>query len=1312
MQAAATCEAQATKAPVIISSGNKVKDEVDFEIAGQGGLSFSRRYNKSLSTNSQLFGLGWSTAFDAKLVFGYSGSTLNSVTLYRPDGSRQLYTWNTSPPRWDDTKPESIAWLENLGSNGWLWHNEQRGTETYNTSGQLTSIKDEFGIGWTQAYNGSNKLATATSTGGRQISFGWTGSRVTSVTAPNGAAYTYAYTGNQVLSRVTFPTGGRRDYLYEGSPERLIGIQVDGVRHTAYTYDGSGKVASSGLVHTGSVSNAEKLSFTYDASSTTVTNMLGASTRYIYADVMGNRKIQRVERSGVTNCPNTAAQTFYDGNGYVDYTLDWRGIKTDYSYNAKGQLLDITTGLNDARPQDRQKTIYDWDSPGNRITGVRTYGGAYLSSVNEIVNVYYGSGGAIGRLQSQTIYNRSAQGVPNESRATSWQYTFHANGLIQTVTEDGPVPGTTDAIVSTYSSAGDLLSVRNGLNHTVSYGGHNGLGIPTTITDANNHLFNQDLDSLGRVYRVRDTVNGSERSTTKLFNTFNLPTKITFADGTSNTYSYDAAARLTGVRQDTPDYPQDGASSTYDGITYGYNALSKVTGVSKYRTKVQMKTDANGFIIKPVQYEYITQTHYTHTYEYDSIGRLTGDKGPDGQNVQTRYDANGNVATVTDALNRVTSYGYDSQDRRISETDPSNAVTQIAYDEGGWVKTVTDPRNLVTTTVQDGFGQTRQRSSPDTGSTSYAYSAAGLLQQITQNDGTAAYFGYDGLGRLTTRNTSEEQVIWAYDNCTLGTGKLCSVFDSNGGVSYAYNAAGLLQSMSSQTSGATVNFSWAYDHLDRPTRMTYPGNVLVDYGYDMERRPKSAVVTINGVAQTLVSTTVYQPFGNIMDRGYGNGASEGRAYSTSGRLTGKAVSHNLQSWGFGYNAADEITQLNRTQFGPSYGQTYDPAGRLKTANASGDSNTWAFDGVGNRESHLVNGGYNDYLPASSSNQITGMTTPGYPIEYMHDGRGNRAQTHHHGNFIDSFSYDSINRLTLLNHYNGSVSALTYYTYNGLNQRVRKQGPDGDFRFAYSPGGQLLTETANGSAAIRSYYLWMGGEPIGLVKDGQLYNVHTDQLGRPELLVNQSRQPVWKANNRPFDRTVTLDNIGNYNLGFPGQYFDKEGGYWQNWNRVYDAVSGRYLQSDPIGLAGGINTYAYVGGNPVSFVDPMGLDSYTVGGYLGVGGEVTLGFDNGQNFMTFRIGFGIGGGASYDPQGKVPKPSEGTNTQCPDGITTSLTLAGGLSMGNLGATAEAGIGRNQATGATGFVGGLGGNGNIGTRAQISFGPQITLTATPR
>jgi RHS repeat-associated protein len=112
---------------------------------------------------------------------------------------------------------------------------------------------------------------------------------------------------------------------------------------------------------------------------------------------------------------------------------------------------------------------------------------------------------------------------------------------------------------------------------------------------------------------------------------------------------------------------------------------------------------------------------------------------------------------------------------------------------------------------------------------------------------------------------------------------------------------------------------------------------------------------------------------------------------------------------------------------------------------------------------------------------------------------------------------------------------------------------------------------------------------------QMYYIHSDHLNTPRRIYDQAGQEVWRWDNtEPFGDSLPNENpsgLGTFtcNLRLPGQYFDKETNLHYNMARDYDPAIGRYIQSDPIGLDGGINTYTYVKNSPLSFIDPRGLD---------------------------------------------------------------------------------------------------------------------------
>ncbi len=169
--------------------------------------------------------------------------------------------------------------------------------------------------------------------------------------------------------------------------------------------------------------------------------------------------------------------------------------------------------------------------------------------------------------------------------------------------------------------------------------------------------------------------------------------------------------------------------------------------------------------------------------------------------------------------------------------------------------------------------------------------------------------------------------------------------------------------------------------------------------------------------------------------------------------------------------------------------------------------------------------------------------------------------------------------------------------------------------ADAPGGgvasRALLAESNASGGAGEEYIWLPPQPdvgeaariLAIVPNppaspGVLNWVHVDRLGGSQKITSGGGSVIWDYTAGPYGELEQVINPSPpgiqrvHNLRLPGQYLDTESGYRWNGFRVYDPSLGRYLQSDPIGLAGGLNTYGYVGGNPVNYVDPWGLRPLT------------------------------------------------------------------------------------------------------------------------
>jgi len=1142
----------------------------------------------------------------AQVIVGGIADAGVGVTVLRPDGAS--YHFSCKPGACVAYGQSKIALVMN--SSGYALTAENGDVESYDSNGNLQQIADRDGYTRTLTYNISSSsdiatVNTVTDSQGRVLSFAYNYGQLSQIALPDGTLVKYGYEPLGSLTSVVYADGSSVGYKYENASfPRALTAWVDESQQTyaTWTYDTTTGAATASAL----AGNVDTSTLSFRGNATVLTDNLGAQRTYNFQTIAGGTRLVSVSGPVCGDC--MGQNMTYDAKGFLKTTQDWNGVTTGYTFDATGLLQGRVDGTGTAA---QRSTTITWNA-ALRVPLMRTVKDAASNIVASSGWVYNSTGQTLARCDMDPAvagsYTCAATGtVPAGVRRWTYSYCTAMDGtqcplvgLLLSVT--GPRTDLTSTshysyYLSTDESgcgtaggvchrAGDLYQATDAAGHVTTVVAYDKNGRVVRQRDANGVLTDSTYHARGWLLTrtVRANADGTPSSNDAVtqigYTPYGAVASVKDADGVQVTYTYDAAHRLTDIT----------------------DALGN---------RIHYTLDGAGNKTKEETFDAGNTLRRSLARSYNTLGQLTAIK--DGLNrtvfdasFSDSYDGNGNLVRSADALGIQRKQGYDALDRLVStidnyngtDTATQNTQSVFAYDARDQLQGVSDPDGLNTTYDYDGLGNAKALHSPDTGTSNYVYDAAGNRIQATDARNIVSHSTYDALNRITatTYPTSAENISYRYDEADSVTGcvgsypvgRLTRVVETAVTTVYCYDARGNVV-QKRQTQGTNVDtISYGYSLADRLASTRTPDGTAIQYGRDSAGRINGVTVLPPGTggagAGNVVTNVSYLPFGPIASYTLGNGQTITRTYDANYAVT-DIVSPALNLH-FARDAVGNITALGNAPGANPAIETYsyDPLYRLTgLKDAQGQAiEAYTYNKTGDRLSKTSNGlATGTYGYQASTHWLTSIGNSAR----TYDANGNTTGNATGGDTL-GYGYNDRDRMTIVRRNGQTVAS---YTYNAVGERVGKAAAANQ-HFAYDEGSQLIGEYG---ATSRSY-IWLDSLPVAVVDTAggasTVSYVHADGLGAPRAVTDSSGVTVWQwtyqAN--PFGERGASTASMALNLRYLGQYLDTESGLAYNVNRDYDSKTGRYAQSDPLGLDGGLTTYLYVNGNPLAASDPLGL----------------------------------------------------------------------------------------------------------------------------
>ncbi|MFN8105308.1 MAG: Ig-like domain-containing protein [Acidimicrobiia bacterium] len=618
--------------------------------------------------------------------------------------------------------------------------------------------------------------------------------------------------------------------------------------------------------------------------------------------------------------------------------------------------------------------------------------------------------------------------------------------------------------------------------------------------------------------------------------------------------------------------------------------------------------------------EVVDQTGQPTHYSYDSDHNLTGISDASGHPQRTmRYDAEGRLESVTDALGNTVTLGVDIDARTEVLTDPTGLLTTITrVDERGnpiSVKQVHDgrtdeteyeydPRFDLPTRVVDAMG----------GETRVSYTSAGNVSTVTDDAGNTTTYRYNPAGELETAEDPEgntpvrltydkfgkvdrlDRTDRTFEDYTYDSrGLLTAIEDRNGTTTFRYDTLGNLVERTGPT-GQTSRID--RDGAGRVVRLRDAAGAVTTYERDDSGRV-TEIVDAGGRHRNYT----YGTFGNLITVTDATGAESRYEYDAADQLV-RAIDRNGVIATFRYDAAGRAVKTSLST-GETTTVAYDGLGRARTLTNESGSITREYDPLGRTlREHFEPADGTGLAPTDARNEYDALGLrrhyegTGGAVDYDYDNLG-RLETLSAGADTYRLTYDSMSRMATLTRPGGLQDVLSYdptgriesrvtrvgaaalvgssYTYDPLGRVDARTDGSGTTVYDYDPASRVTDVTLPDSTHVGYSYDPLGNRQTASTAPSGPYTYEGDHRLRSDGAATYD----WDAEGRLRKRTVaTTGEETLYDWNGRGQLVAVHQPDGETISYRYDPI-GRRIETN---AAGDITRFAYDGANVVAELD--------------------------------------------------------------------------------------------------------------------------------